>query len=333
MYLQEFQNNGSNNSTDNDFVLLGFYEFPSFQLGLFLIFLVIYVTTLAGNSVTTALFCFDPHFHSPMYILLCNMSVLDMSFTTMVLPKLLDICLAGNHVISYNGCITQVFIFVVLMVSEYFILSAMAYDRYVAICHPLRYSYFMSLQVCFWMSWTSWCIGVLEGILYVILISSCTFCGSREVDHLFCDLKPLIKLSCSDTHTIEMVILGLGTIIGFVPAVMTLVSYMYIILTIIKIPSKEGRRKTFSTCSSHLTVILLFYGTVLGMYMRPKSSYSMDQDKVFAILYTGVIPMLNPLIYSLKNEEVKKALCRIMRKVFVTKDSINCVINKGRNDQ
>ncbi|XP_069837889.1 olfactory receptor 5B21-like [Dendropsophus ebraccatus] len=304
------------NVTVNGFVLLGFYELPSFQLGLFLIFLIIYVGTLVGNSVTTALFCFDPNFHSPMYIFLCNMSVLDMSFTTMVLPKLLDILLTGNHVISYNGCITQVFLFVVLMVTEFFILAAMAYDRYVAICHPLHYSYFMSLQVCFWMSWTSWSIGVLDGLLYAILISTCTFCRTNKVDHLFCDMKPLMMISCSDTHTIEMVILGPSAIIGFVPSVMTLVSYMYIISTILKINSKEGRQKTFSTCSSHLTVILLFYGTVLGMYMRPKSSYSMDQDKVFAILYAGVIPMLNPLIYSLRNQEVKKALCKIKKQIL-----------------
>ncbi|XP_073537733.1 olfactory receptor 9G19-like [Phyllobates terribilis] len=304
------------NLTVTEFVLLGFHELPDCQLLFFFIFLVIYVATLLGNSLTIGLFCFDPHFHSPMYILLCNMSVLDMSFTSMVLPKLLDIFLTGNNVISYHGCIAQVFFFVVLMVSEYLILAAMAYDRYVAICHPLRYSYFMSLSFCFWLVWTSWSIGVLDGFLYAFLISSCTFCRSNEVDHLFCDMKPLMMLSCSETKTIEMVILGPSAIIGFVPSVMTLVSYIYIISTILKINSKEGRHKTFSTCSSHLTVILLFYGTVLGMYMRPKSSYSMDQDKLFAILYAGVIPMLNPLIYSLKNQEVKKALCRVKKRML-----------------
>ncbi|XP_056388276.1 olfactory receptor 5AR1-like [Hyla sarda] len=307
---------GLHNLTATEFVLLGFYEFPNSQLNLFVIFLVIYVATLVGNLLSTGLFCFDPQFHTPMYILLCNMSMVDISFTSMVLPKLLAIFLTGNNIISYNGCMTQVFFFVVLMVSEYFILAAMAYDRYVAICHPLRYSYFMSLTVCFWMSCTSWGIGLLEGILYAILISSCIFCRSNKIDHLFCDLKPLIKLSCSDTRTIETVILGPSALIGFVPSIMTLVSYIYIISTILKIHSKEGRHKTFSTCSSHLTVILLFYGTVLGMYMRPKSSYSMDQDKMFAILYTGVIPMLNPLIYSLKNQEVKKALSRIKKQMF-----------------
>ncbi|KAG8551285.1 hypothetical protein GDO81_004043 [Engystomops pustulosus] len=234
----------------------------------------------------------------------------------MVLPKLLDIFLTGNNIISYNGCMTQVFLFVMLMVTEYLILAAMAYDRYVAICLPLRYSHFMSLQVCFRMSLISWSIGILDAILYSILISSCRFCGSNKVDHLFCDMKPLMMLSCSDTRTIEMVILGPSAVIGFVPSLLTLVSYTCIILSILKIHSKEARLKTFSTCSSHLTVILLFYGTVLGMYMRPKSSYSMDQDKVFAILYAGVIPMLNPLIYSLKNQEVKNALRRIRKQIF-----------------
>ncbi|XP_069837894.1 olfactory receptor 8D1-like [Dendropsophus ebraccatus] len=316
------------NLTINGFVLLGFFELPSFQLGLFLIFLVIYVGTLLGNLVTTALFCFDPYFHSPMYVLLSNMSIIDLSLTSLVFPKMLDIFLTRNHVISYNCCIIQLFLYVLLIVSEYFILAAMAYDRYVAICHPLRYSYFMSLQVCFWMSLVSWSIGSLDGIIYAILISSCSFCGSHEVDHLFCDLKPLMMLSCSDTYTIEMALLLLASITGLAPSLLTLVFYMYIISAILKISSKEGRRKTFSTCSSHLTVILLCYGTVLGMYMRPKSSYSIDQDKVFAVLYAGVIPMLNPLIYSLKNQEVKKSLCRIMRKVFVTKDSAKCSINK-----
>ncbi|KAM5132700.1 olfactory receptor 5AR1-like [Mantella aurantiaca] len=246
-----------------------------------------------------------------MYVLLCNMSILDVSFSTMVLPKLLDICLTGNHVISYGGCIAQVFFFVVLIVAEYFILASMAYDRYVAICLPLRYSYFMSLNVCHFMVWTSWMVGVLEGVLYAILMSYFRFCRSNRINHLFCDLKPVIKLSCTDTLTIETTILGLGTLIGFVPSAMTLGSYIRIILTILKIRTENGRRKAFSTCSSHLTVVTLFYGMVLGMYMRPKSSYVIDQDKILAVVYAGVIPMVNPLIYSLKNQEVMAAFSRI----------------------
>lgn len=302
---------GTTNLSVTDFVLLGFYEHPRLQLLFFLVFLVIYITTIFGNLLTISLICFDHHLHSPMYILLCNMSILDVSFTTMVLPKLLDVFLTGNHIISYDGCISQVFFFVVLIVTEYFILAAMAYDRYMAICHPFRYLYFMSCKVCIFMVWISWIVGVLEGVLYVILMSSFRFCRSNQINHLFCDLKPIIKLSCTNTLTIETTILGLGAFIGFVPSAMTLGSYIRIILTILKIRTKNGRQKTFSTCSSHLTVITLFYGMVLGMYMRPKSSYAIDQDKILAVFYAGVIPMINPLIYSLKNEEVKVALSRI----------------------
>ncbi|XP_053305971.1 olfactory receptor 1020-like [Spea bombifrons] len=299
------------NATVREFILLGFYEIPEAQLVLFVTFMIIYAATIVSNLLTLAVIYLDPHLHSPMYILLCNMSVIDLSFSTMVLPKFLDICLTGHNVITYTGCIVQVFFFVVLMVAEYFILAAMAYDRYVAICVPLRYANLMSIRVCVAMASTSWSIGAMEGVLFVVLISFCTFCKSNEINHLFCDLKPLIKLSCSDTKTIETTILGIGSFIGFLPSMFTLVSYTCIILTILNIPSRKGRTKTFSTCSSHLTVIVIFYGTVLGMYMRPKSKYSMDQDKVLAVLYAAVIPMVNPLIYSLRNTEVKSAVRKI----------------------
>ncbi|KAM9324807.1 olfactory receptor 9G19-like [Gastrophryne carolinensis] len=302
------------NFTVTTFNLLGFYEFPRLQLIVFVGFLVMYMATLSGNILTIGLVCLDSHLHSPMYILLCNMSVLDISFTTMVLPKLLNICLSGNTIISYGGCISQVFFFVVLIVAEYFILAFMAYDRYVAICHPLRYLYFMSLHICICMILISWTVGLFEGVLFVVLISSFRFCRLNKIDHLFCDLKPLIELSCTSTLTVENTILGIGAVIGCVPSLVTFVSYIYIISTILKIETKNGRQKAFSTCSSHLTVIILFYGPVLGMYMRPKSGYSIHEDKILSVLYTAVIPMVNPLIYSLKNQEVKKAFFRLINR-------------------
>ncbi|KAM4636981.1 olfactory receptor 5AR1-like [Discoglossus pictus] len=297
-----------------EFILLGFDERPDLWFTLFIIFALMYLVAVIGNTLTISVICLDTQLHVPMYILLCNLSFLDISFTTMVVPKLLDIFLTGDHIISYAGCTTQVFFFVVLIVSEYFILAAMAYDRYVAICIPLRYSQLMSNEVCLFMASASWTLGFLEGVLYVILISYCHFCRSNKINHLFCDLKPLVKLSCSDTHAIETTIHGPSAIIGFMPSVLTLISYICIIFTIMKIHSNQGRLKAFSTCSSHLTVIILFYGTILGMYMRPKSDYATDQDKYFAILYASVIPMLNPLIYTLRNQDVTGALTKIRDK-------------------
>ncbi|XP_053548999.1 olfactory receptor 1019-like [Bombina bombina] len=291
-----------------EFVLLGFYDHPDLQFILFTIFTSLYITALLTNLLTIAVVSLAPQLHSPMYILLCNMSLLDISFTTMVIPKLLDIFVTGNHTISYSGCITQIFFFVFLIVSEYYILAVMAYDRYVAICIPLRYQQLMSNRVCLLLASLCWCVGLLEAVLYAILISQCLFCKSNQINHLFCDIKPMIKLSCSDTRLIETMIHGPSAFIGFIPSVLTLVSYAFIITTVMKIPSSKGRYKTFSTCSSHLTVIIMYYGTILCMYMRPKSAYAIDQDKFFAILYTAVIPVLNPLIYTLRNQEVKGTL-------------------------
>ncbi|KAM8924687.1 olfactory receptor 5V1-like [Pelodytes ibericus] len=307
------------NLTITEFILLGFYEVPEAQFILFTTFVLIYVVTLAANLITITVIYLDSHLHSPMYLLLCNMSVLDISFSTMILPKLLDICLTGNNIISYAGCMSQLFFFVVLISTEYFILAGMAYDRYVAICFPLRYVHLLSFKVCLLMTSISWSVGMLYGVLYVVLISFCEFCNSNVINHLFCDLKPLMKLSCSDTNIIESTILGLGSFIGFLPSMFTLISYICIISTIMKIPSQKGRSKTFSTCSSHLTIIVLFYGPFFGMYMRPKSTYSMQQDKILAILYAALIPMINPLIYSLRNKEVKRALCKIREKCFCNK--------------
>ncbi|KAM8924685.1 olfactory receptor 5V1-like, partial [Pelodytes ibericus] len=309
----------SNVSIITEFILLGFYELPEAQFILFTAFVLIFVVTVSANLLTITVIYLDSHLHSPMYGLMCNMSVLDIFVSTIILPKLMDICLTGKNIISYAGCMSQMFFFVALIITEYFILAAMAYDRYVAICFPLRYVHLLSFKVCLLMTSISWSLGMLNGVLYVVLISLCEFCKSNVINHLFCDLKPLMKLSCSDTYIIETIILGLGSFIGFLPSMFTLISYICIISTILKITSQKGRSKTFSTCSSHLTIIVLFYGPVLGMYMRPKSTYSMQQDKVFAVLYAALIPMINPLIYSLRNKDVKRALCKIRDKYFCNK--------------
>ncbi|KAM4696265.1 olfactory receptor 5AR1-like [Rhinophrynus dorsalis] len=187
----------------------------------------------------------------------------------------------------------------------------MAYDRYIAICHPLRYTSLMSTKICVQLALASWFFGLLDSTTYVSLLSQYSFCRSNVINHLFCDLKPLLQLSCSGTQSVEMAIQVSGALFGFTPLVLIIISYIFIISAILRIRSKDGKSKTFSTCSSHITVVILFFGIILSMYMRPKSAYSIEQDKVFAVLYTSCIPMLNPVIYSLRNKDVKQAFLKI----------------------
>ncbi|XP_075462930.1 olfactory receptor 5B21-like [Ascaphus truei] len=296
------------------FILLGFYEWPDLQLTLFIIFLLVYLVALTGNLMIITVIYSDPHLHTPMYFFLCNLSLLDITFTTAILPKFLDICLTGNQSITYMGCITQMFFFVICVVAEYFLLAVMAYDRCVAICHPLRYPNLMNVRFCAKLAVASWFLGLLESLIFFGLISHFSFCRSNVINHLFCDLKPLLKLSCSGTQRVELVIQVSGVLFGFVPLVFILITYVFIISTILKIRSNKGKSKAFSTCSSHLTVVILFFGIILSMYMRPKSAYSIEQDKVFAVLYASLIPMLNPVIYSLRNKEVKQAIWKLRGK-------------------
>ncbi|KAM4641818.1 olfactory receptor 5V1-like [Discoglossus pictus] len=200
-------------------------------------------------------------------------------------------------------------------VAEYFLLAVMAYDRYVAICHPLRYPYLMNMKMCAQMALMSWLFGLLESFMLFGLISQYSFCKSNVINHLFCDLKPLIKLSCTGTEITELAVQITGTLFGFIPLFFILLTYVFIISTILRIRSNEGKKKAFSTCSSHLTIVTLFFGIILSMSMRPKSAYSIEQDKVFSVLYTSCIPMLNPFIYNLRNKEVKEALQRQSEKI------------------
>ncbi|XP_072286945.1 olfactory receptor 5V1-like [Pyxicephalus adspersus] len=303
-----------NGTEVKEFQLLGFYEFPDIQLQLFVTFLLIYLMALSGNTLIIFIVCAEPHLHTPMYFFLCNLSLLDLTLTSTNLPKLLHICLTGHQNITYIGCITQIFFFVICVASEYCLLAIMAFDRYVAICHSLRYSAIMNVYLCTCLALLPWTCGLLDSATYLSLLTQYKFCKLNVIDHFFCDLKSLLKLSCSDTHGIELAIQVSGTLFGFTPLVFIIISYVFIIFAIFRIRSTKGKHKAFSTCSSHITVVILFFGIILGMYMRPKSAYSIEQDKVFSVLYIFCIPALNPIIYTLRNENVKVALRKLINK-------------------
>ncbi|XP_075042069.1 olfactory receptor 8D1-like [Mixophyes fleayi] len=291
-----------------EFILLGFFEWPELQLILFIIFLLVYLMALTANLSMIMLISSNSSLHTPMYFFLCNLSILDITLISAVIPKLLDICLNKKQSITYIGCLIQVFFFVICVVAEYILLAVMAYDRYMAICCPLRYSSLMNLKICVQLALTSWAFGLMDSLLLTGIISRYSFNKSNKINHLFCDLKSLLKLSSSKTQEAELAILVSGILFGFIPLVFILVTYFFIIHSILKIRTNEGKQKAFSTCSSHLTVITLFFGIILIMYMRPKSSYSLEQDKLLAVLYTSLIPALNPVIYSLRNKDVRGAI-------------------------
>ncbi|XP_065270039.1 olfactory receptor 5V1-like [Emys orbicularis] len=278
----------SNQTFITEFILLGFGNLPELQTPLSLLFLVIYIVTMAGNILTLALVVTDQHLHTPMYFFLGNLSCLETCYASTILPRMLASLLTGNRTISYSGCITQLYFFVFMVTAECFLLLVMSYDRYLAICNPLHYAALMR-------SWVR---------IQLVL----TFCGPNKIDHFFCDFAPMLKLSCSDTSLIELVDLLLCFAIILPTFLLTLISYVCIITTILRIPSTTGRQKAFSTCSSHLIVVATFYGSLIIIYMIPTAGTAGDLHKVFSVFYTVLTPLVNPLIYSLRNKEVKEAL-------------------------
>ncbi|XP_030043771.1 olfactory receptor 2B6-like, partial [Microcaecilia unicolor] len=301
-----------NMTTQREFIILGLSDNPALRLPLFLVFLAIYLITVLGNLVIITVTCVDPRLHTPMYFFLSNLSLTDICCTTIITPKLLEIFLSGNKTISFAGCMTQLFSFMGSVSSEAFLLTTMAYDRYVSICHPLHYSLMMNQRLSVVLAAISWITGFLNSVAFTVSVSRLSFCDSHEIDHFFCELIPLLKLSCTEISGPE-IILFVDALLTAVPTfLVTLTSYTYIISAILKIRSKEGKRKAFSTCSSHLTVISVYYLSLLSIYLRPTSTYSQGQGKIMSVVYTTVTPMLNPLIYSLRNKEVKNALRKIV---------------------
>ncbi|XP_041522597.1 olfactory receptor 507-like [Microtus oregoni] len=303
-----------NHTAVTEFILLGLTDDPVLRVVLFTIILCIYLLTVSGNLSTILLIRVSSQLHHPMYFFLSHLASVDISFSSSVIPNMLVNFLVERNTISYLGCAIQLGSAAFFGSTEFFLLAAMAYDRFVAICNPLLYSTKMSTQVCVQLLAASYIGGFLNASSYTISFFSFSFCGSNRVNHFFCDFTPLVELSCSyDSVLIVLDTFSAGSIVSITVFVIA-VSYTYILITILKMRSTEGRHKAFSTCTSHLTAVTLYYGTVTFIYVMPKSSYSTDQNKVVSLFYIVVIPMLNPLIYSLRNNEIKGALKRQLGK-------------------
>ncbi|XP_029437129.1 olfactory receptor 5B21-like [Rhinatrema bivittatum] len=303
-----------NMTTVTEFIILGLSDNPQLQVPLFLVFLLIYLITLLGNLVIITATCADPRLHTPMYFFLSNLSLTDICCTSTITPKLLRILLSGDKTISYAGCFLQLQFVISFGYAEVFILAAMAYDRYTAICDPLRYSLIMNQRLCGLLAAASWIIGFLPSETITASVTRLSFCGSNVINHFFCELMPLLKLSCTKTAITETILFVAAALISVPAFLVTLISYIYIISAILRIRSAEGKRKAFSTCSSHLTVVSVYYLPAFCMYLRPNSTYSQEQGKILSVLYTTLTPMLNPLIYILRNKEVKNALRKLIGK-------------------
>ncbi|XP_065271322.1 olfactory receptor 6N1-like [Emys orbicularis] len=302
---------GRNQTVIMEFILLGFGDFPDLQI---LLFLMIYLATMAGNTLIIVLVVADQHFHTPMYFFLGNLSCLETCYTSTILPRLLISLLTGDKTMSVSGCIIQLYFFGSLAGTECCLLAVMSYDRYLAICKPLHYSTLMNIRICLQLAAASWLNGCLAVIILISFLSQVLFCGQNEIDHFYCDIIPLMELSCSDTRLIILVDFILTCVFILPPFLLTLISYVCIIATILRIPSTTGRKKAFSTCSSHLIVVTIFYGTLIVVYMLPKRDILGDLKKVLSLCYTVLTPLVNPLIYSLRNREVKEALCKAVSK-------------------
>ncbi|KAE8619177.1 hypothetical protein XENTR_v10009664 [Xenopus tropicalis] len=278
------------------------------QIFHFIIFFIIYVLCLTGNLLLILVTILDFHLHTPMYFFLSNLAFVDMCYISVTLPKLMDIFLTGNNAIPFVPCFTQLRFFMMTATTEVFLLSSMAYDRYVAICNPLRYYLLMNNKMKTLLVLGSWVFGLINALSVTTFASKLCFSASRVIHQLFCDIKSLFSISCSDTKDLQFIIYLEVFFVGFCPFLFNLISYAKIISSILRLQSTKERRKTFSTCTSHLTVLLLFYGTSICMYMKPLSENLENQDQLSSLLYVAVAPMLNPLIYSLRNQDVKKAL-------------------------
>ncbi|XP_028373317.1 olfactory receptor 10A3-like [Phyllostomus discolor] len=303
-----------NKSSVVEFILLGFSNFPELQKQLFGIFLVVYLVTLIGNAMIIVIISLEQSLHVPMYLFILNLSVVDVSFNAVIMPEMLVVLSTEISTITFSGCFAQMYFLLLFGGTECFLLGTMAYDRFAAICHPLSYPMIMNKSVFMNLVMFSWASGIMVATVQTSWVFSFPFCGPREINHLFCETPPVLELACADTFLFEIYAFTGTILIVMVPFSLILLSYIRILFAILKMPSTTGRQKAFSTCASHLTSVTLFYGTASMTYLQPKSGYSPETKKLMSLAYTLLTPLLNPLIYSLRNSEMKRALLKLWRR-------------------
>ncbi|KAK7806575.1 hypothetical protein U0070_017180 [Myodes glareolus] len=302
------------NFTVTEFVFLGLSSDPKVQLVLFFVFLFFYILSVVGNIIIITIIQIEPRLQTPMYFFLTNLSFLDICYTSTNVPQMLSNMVGSKKTIPFAGCATQMYFSLSFGMIECVLLGVMAYDRYVAICHPLHYTVIMDQSTCVQLAAISWASSFLSSMVINVLTLSLPYCGPNVLNHFFCEVPSVLRLACTDTSLTELVVFVFSIIIVFIPFLLIIVSYARILLSVLRMRSASGRHKALSTCASHLTVVTLFYGTAIFMYMRPQSKSSRAGGKVIAVFYTVVTPMLNPLIYSLRNQDVKGSLRRAIKR-------------------
>ena len=301
-----------NRTEVTQFILSRLTDDPSLQLPLFITFLLIYTVTFVGNLGLILLILLDSQLHTPMYIFLSNLSLVDFCYSSTITPKVIAGILTGDKIMSYNACASQMFFFANFANVENYLLASMAYDRYAAVCKPLHYATTMTTRVCACLVISCYICGFLNASIYTVNALYLTFCELNVVHHFFCDIPAVMIASCSHRHANDMVLISVASFNIFFALILILISYTFIFTNILKMHSNSGYRKALSTCASHFTAVSIFYGTIIFMYLQPRSSHSMDTDKIASVFYTMVIPMLNPLVYSLRNKDVKSAFTKIV---------------------
>lgn len=296
-----------------EFIIVGFPHLQHFQTLLFVLLLIVYIFTIFGNLLIFTIIRTDCRLHTPMYFFISVLSFLEVWYTATTIPKMLSNLLSERKSISFTGCLLQTYFFHSLGATECYLLTAMAYDRYLAICKPLRYPSVMTTKLCAQMAASCWICGFMCPVTEVILVSKLPFCGPNQIKHIFCDFPPLLSLACTDTSINVLVDFAVNAFIILVTFSFIMVSYAKIIQTVLKIQTAESREKAFSTCASHLTVVFLFFGSIIFMYVRLKTSYSLEYDRAFAVIYAVLTPLVNPIIYSLRNKEILRAIKRRVR--------------------